>query len=63
MYILAIAEGIDQMCVTAQMSHDPKLNLRVVGRNNDAVRTAWNEGLSDFLAPFCPDRDVLQVRL
>ena len=62
MYILAVAESIDEMRVTAQMCHDAEFYLRVVSRYDDSVRPARYKSLSDFLAPLCPYRYVLQIR-
>ena len=62
MYILSVAEGRYQVLVAAQMCHDPELDLRVVGRYDQSVRTARDEGFADLLSSFRADRDVLEVR-
>ena len=63
MHVLSASEGRCQMRIPAQVSHDTKLYLRVVCRNYDSLRSARDESLADFLAAFCADGNILQVRI
>ena len=63
MHVLALAESLDQVGVTAEVSHDAQFYLGIVRRDYDSVRTARNKGLADLFSPFSADRDVLKVWL
>ncbi len=50
-----------EVFVLGAMGQHPQFNLRVVGRDEDPVLLAWNEGGADFATFLRADRDVLQV--
>ena len=62
MHILPLVEGFQKMGILTQVSHYPELNLRIVGGKNHPVGRARHKGLADFLSPFSPDWNVLEVR-
>ncbi len=67
MQVLAGAEGLDQPIVLRQVSHDPHLDLAVVGRHQlvkvALAALADDERVADPPARIGPDRDVLKIRL
>ena len=63
MHVHTAPERFSQMLVAAQMGHDSEFNLGVVRRENESVIVLRDESLPDLLSAFCPDRDVLEVRI
>ena len=60
MDVVTFHEGFNHVGVAAQMCHDSKFDLRVVGREKLAS-WLWNECLAHFLSVLVADRDVLQI--
>ena len=61
--IRSALESLDHMRVTAQVGHDTKLDLGVVGREEEAIRIVRDKCLTDLTAQIVPYRNVLQVRI
>ena len=58
--VLSLPEGFCQHRVPRHVRHDPQLDLRIIGAEQDMSRRR-DEGFADFPAQFGPDRDVLEV--
>ena len=59
-YVVSLAERLNHVLVAGEVSHDAKLNLRVVGREEELARFG-DEALSNLLAVLAAHGDVLQV--
>ena len=64
MDVLASVERLNQCRVFGKMGQNPKLDLRVVRCEKlPAVCEIGNERLSNLSTKFCPNRNVLYVRI
>ena len=63
MNIRSALESLDHMRVTAQVGHDTKFDLGVVGREEEAIRIVRDKCLTDLTTQIVPYRNVLQVRI
>ena len=63
MQVLALREGPDEPLVVREVSHDPHLDLAVVGGEKRRVAIAHDEALADAPPRLGADGDVLQVGL
>ena len=60
--VFAVAEGFDQDRIVGQMCENAQLDLRVVGRKEQAAGTG-DEGGADFAAELGADGNVLEIRI
>ncbi len=59
--VATLDEGFDKRIVAAQMRHEPQLDLRVIGRQQQMILIGGDEGCAYGLAKSVADRNVLQV--
>ena len=62
MNVFSGVEVLNHLLVAAEMRHDAQLDLRVVGREENAARLR-HKGFSDFATVVATHRNVLQVRI
>ena len=62
MNVAALAERLDEGRVSGQMGHDPKLDLGVIGHQEDPA-LPWNEAGADRFSPGGSHGNVLEVWL
>ena len=61
--VLTRLEGLDHRGISAERSHHPQLDLRIVGGKDHKIRAARHESAPDLASLLGTDRNVLQVRI
>ena len=62
MDVKTLPKGLYHVLITTEMSHDAKLNLRIVGREEHAI-LFWNKTFPDFFSVFTSHGNILQIRV
>ena len=60
MNVFILLERLHQRFILGEVSKNPQFNLRIVGRS-DQPSVLWNKGLTNSIALFCTNGDVLKV--
>ena len=63
MDIAACVEGFQKIFILAEVGQHTKLDLAVVGGEQDPVGPWGDESLADLAALFASDGDILEIRL
>ena len=61
--VLLILKGLQHVLFTADLGNEAQLNLRIIRCQKDVVFVAGNKCFTYPRTLFCPDRDILNVRI